>query len=130
VQSIRYGGRDLPDDGLDATAGAQLEITISAAAGEIDVSALDGDGKPSAGAVIALAPKGGGAIRGATADQNGAAVFRGLKPADYVVIAWEDIPPGAYADPEFVKQYEARGQTARVEPNGKHAAQVKVVPAE
>jgi hypothetical protein len=126
VKSIRYGGREVPDDGVVITGGA-IEITLSATAGGLTVAAVDKDGKPSVGAMIALVLD-GVAIRGSTADENGAASFNGLKPGDYTVLAWEDIPSGAWNDPDFRKQYS--GTSVKVEPRGKAVVQVKAVAAE
>jgi hypothetical protein len=126
VKSIRYGGRDVPEDGVDFTGGA-LEITLSATAGSVTAAALDKDGKPMPAAMVALYAN-GAAVRGYTTDETGVATFNGLKPGDYTVIAWEDIPPGAYLDPEYVKQYS--GTAVKLEPRGKAAVQVKAVAAE
>ena len=100
LKSISYGGREVPAGGIDIAGGA-IDVVISAAAGEITAAAVDKDGKPCAGATVALIPSDGGTAQGNTADENGAVTFRGLKPGDYTVIAWEDIPPGAYLDPDF-----------------------------
>jgi uncharacterized surface anchored protein len=127
LKSVSYGGREIPADGVEITGGA-IEVTISAAAGEVTAAAVDKDGKPVGGATVALIPKDGGSTQGGAADENGAVTFRGLKPGDYTVIAWEDIPPGAYLDPEFVKNYS--GTAVKIEPRQKAAVQVKAVAAE
>ena len=44
VKSIRYGGQEVPEDGIDITAGGEMEVTLSATAGEVD-SAAPGDGE-------------------------------------------------------------------------------------
>ncbi len=124
VKSIHYGGREVPDEGIDIAPGGAIEITLGATAGAIAASVVDKDGKPVGGATVALIPKEGGATRGSTADENGAASFSGLKPGDYTVIAWDDIPQGAYMDPEFVKTYS--GTAVKVEPRGRQSVQVKV----
>jgi uncharacterized surface anchored protein len=122
LKSISYGGREVPAGGIEIAGGA-IDVVISAAAGEISAAAVDKDGKPCAGATVALIPSDGGTTQGNTADENGGVTFRGLKPGDYTVIAWEDIPPGAYLDPEFVKNYP--GTTVKVEARQKAAVQVK-----
>jgi uncharacterized GH25 family protein len=128
VKSIRYGGREAPSEGVDITAGAAIDVTLSATAGDISAAAVDKDGKPVAGAMVALIAKDGGPVRGNTADENGAVSFTGLKPGDYGLIAWEDIPPGAHNDPEFIKQYSAT--TVKLEARGKQGIQVKAVVAQ
>ncbi len=128
LKSITYGGREVPADGVDLVAGGTIDVVINAAAGEIAAAVVDKDGKAVAGATVALIPKDGGSTQGNTADENGGVSFRSLKPGDYTLIAWEDIPPGAYLDPEFVKNYS--GTSVKVEPRGKATAQVKAVAAE
>jgi hypothetical protein len=132
VQSIRYGGQEVPDGGAEIAPGGSLDITLSATAGSIGGAVVDKDGKTVARATVALVPKGGPptAIKGNTTDENGAFSFSGLKPGDYLVFGWEDIPPGAYADPDFLKQYEGRAQTVALDRSGKQAVQLKVIPAE
>jgi hypothetical protein len=132
VKSIRYGGQDVADDGIDITAAGEMEITLSATAGEVDGAVVDKEGKPVAGATVALIPKDSSltSIQSRSGDEKGAATFKGLKPGEYRLIAWEDIPPGAYQDPEFRKPYEGRGESVKVDPGGKQAVQVKVIPAE
>jgi carboxypeptidase family protein len=132
VKSIRYGGQEMTDVGADIVPGGSIEITLSATAGTISGSAVDKDGKPVPGAIVALAPKDGApnSIKGNTTDENGAFSFSGLRPGDYLVYGWEDIPPGAYADPDFLKQYEGRAQTVKLDPSAKQAVQLKTIPAE
>ena len=126
VKSVRYGGREVSDDGVDFTGGT-IEVTLSATAGSVTAAALDKDGKPMASAMVAIYLN-GVAVRGYTTDETGVATFNGLKPGDYSVIAWEDIPPGAYMDPEYVKQYSSTAVS--FEPRGNAIVQVKGVAAD
>jgi protocatechuate 3,4-dioxygenase beta subunit len=132
VKSIRYGGQEMPESGIDIAPGGSIEVTLSATAGTISGAVVDKDGKPVPGATVALAAKDGppNSIKGNTTDENGAFSFSGLKPGDYRLYGWEDIPPGAYADPDFLKQYEGRAQTVKLDPSAKQAVQLKVIPAE
>jgi hypothetical protein len=38
-----------------------------------------------------------------------------LSPGAYTILAWDDIEPGAYQNPEFLKEVEDRGVKASVE---------------
>ncbi len=49
-----------------------------------------------------------------TTDQAGNFSFKNLTPGDYKVFAWEDIEPGAYSDPEFVKPVESKGESVNI----------------
>ena len=92
---------------------------------------MNKDGKPAAGAIVALYSKeGSGNPQGRSTDENGITSFRGLKPGDYRIMAFEDIEPGAYMDPEYVKPFESRAKTVKLDANGHEAVQVKLIPAE
>jgi hypothetical protein len=128
VKSIRYGGLDMPADGIDMLSSAPIEIVLSATAGQITGAVVDKDSKPVPNATVALfAPD--GTIRGNGTDETGTFTFRALKPGDYRVMAFEDIPSGAYQDPVFIKPFEGRAEKVKIEPSGKQAIQVKVVSA-
>ena len=130
VKTIRYGGVDVPDTGIELTGNGAIEVTLSATAGEVDGTVVDKDGKPAAGAIVALIPSDGSSPRANSADETGSVTFKGLKPGEYKLYAWEDIEPGAYQDPEFVKPFEGRAQTVKLVPSGHQPVQMKVIPAE
>jgi len=132
VKSIRFGGQEVPEDGIDVTSGGEMVIVLSATAGEVDGAVVDKEGKVVAGAIGALIPKDGPstAIQSRVGDEYGAVTFKGLKPGEYRLIAWEDIPPGAFLDPEFRKRFEGRGESVKLDASAKQAIQVKVIPAE
>jgi hypothetical protein len=128
VKSIRYGGRDVPENGVDMSGGGTLEITLSAAAAAVDGVVMDKDNKPVAGAVVALIPKDGSPASGRSADENGIVSFKGLKPGEYRLIAWEDVEPGAYMDPDFVKPFESKAKNVKLDAGGREALQLKAIP--
>jgi len=132
VKSIQFGGQDVPEDGVDITAAAPLEVTLRATAAEVDSAVIDKDGKPVPGAIVALIPKDGPAsqIRSQSADENGVVTMKGLKPGEYKLLAWEDVPWGAYQDPEFLKPFESRAQAVKLDDSAKQAVQLKAIPAE
>jgi protocatechuate 3,4-dioxygenase beta subunit len=132
VKSIRFGGQEVPEDGVDIAGGGPFEITLSATAAEVDGAVVDKEGKPVANATVALIPKDGPptAIKANNTDENGAVAFKGLKPGDYRLLAWEDVPSGAYQDPEFLKPFEGRAASVKLDPSAKQAVQVKVIPVE
>jgi hypothetical protein len=131
VKEIRYGGQPVPDEGIDILGSGVFEVTLSATAGQVDAAVVDKDGKPVAGALVALYPKSGKLddINSRSTNEKGAATFKGLKPGEYKLIAWEDIPYGAPQDPDFVKPFEGRGETVKLDPSGHQAVQVKAIPA-
>jgi hypothetical protein len=128
VKSLQYGGLDIPDDGIDMLSPAPIEVTLSATAGDISAAVVDKDGKPVPNALVALMPRDGKSTRANSSDDAGGVYFRGLKPGDYRIMAFEDIPQGAYQDPDFIKPFEGSATTVKLDPSGKQAVQVKLIP--
>ncbi|MEO8371009.1 MAG: carboxypeptidase regulatory-like domain-containing protein [Candidatus Solibacter sp.] len=130
VKSVSYGGVEVTDEGVVMTNGGALDITVSAAAGRVDAVVMDKDGKAGWHAVVALIPKDVAATVVSTADENGILSFKGLKPGEYRLIAWDDVESGAPYDPDFVKPYESRAKTVKVEASGHEAVQLKSIAAD
>jgi len=61
-------------------------------------------------------------------DQLGNVSFTNVAPGDYKVIAWEDVPQGAYLNADFVQPFEDRAQSVHVERNTSPSVQLKVIP--
>jgi uncharacterized surface anchored protein len=129
VQSVKYGGSEVTDAGVEMTNGGVLEVTVSAAAARVDAVVLNKDGKAGWHAVVALIPKDGGMTVVQTADENGILSFKGLKPGDYRLLAWEDVESGAPYDPDFVKPFEAQAKSVKLEAAGHEAVQLKAIAA-
>jgi protocatechuate 3,4-dioxygenase beta subunit len=127
IQSVKYGGSEVTEAGVEMTNGGALEVTISAAAARVDTVVLDKDGKPGWHAVVALIPKGGGPTMVQTADDNGMLSFKGLKPGDYRLLAWEDVETGAPYDPDFVKPFEGQAKSVKLDSAGHEALQLKAI---
>ncbi|HWC98418.1 MAG TPA: carboxypeptidase-like regulatory domain-containing protein [Candidatus Sulfopaludibacter sp.] len=131
VQSIKYGGQDVTEAGVDLVAGAPLEIVISATAGSITGAVTDKDGKPVVSAIVAFMPKDGTDRKTINStDENGTFTIKGLKPGDYRLYAWEDIEDGAYNDPEFLKKWSSRATDVTIDPSSQKSVQYKVISAE
>src|SRR5262249_40126150 len=129
VKSIQYGGLDVTDDGVDMLSPAPIEVTISGTAGEISAAGVDKDGKPATQMPGALGPWGRTKTPSHSSHDAGAVNFRGLKPGNYRIMAFEDIPPGAWQDPDFRKPFEGSATSVKLDPSGKQAVQVKLIPA-
>jgi hypothetical protein len=129
VKSIQYGGSEVTEDGVQMTAGGTLDIVISAAAGQMDLVVMNKDGKAANGAQV-LILKDGSPMQSRSADENGMLSIKGLKPADYRVIAWEDVDPERLWDPDYLRKFENDGKSIKISASGHEAAQVKAIPPE
>jgi len=131
VKSIQYAGQEVTEDGVEPNAGATLEIVLSATAGQLTGVVNDKDGKPVAGAAVGLYSKASpGTPMSFYTDENGTFTFKGLKPGEYRFLAWEDVEPGAYLDPEWVKPWEGRAADVKIDPSGQQTLQFRVISAE
>lgn len=69
------------------------------------------------------------AYRFSIADQNGHFTLRVIPPGNYKLFAWEDLEPGAYYDPEFIRKYEDVGMPITVSESAALNFAVRVLPA-
>jgi len=53
--------------------------------------------------------------------------IEGVPPGDYRAFSWEDIETGAWQDPEFIRNFEDRGNPVRVNENGTSNIQLRVI---
>jgi len=127
----KFGSTEALGDPLQVDASAQLSLQIGFNPGQIVVSVTDAASQPFAGAITVLIP----AVRNrvdlykqATSDQSGGVNFAGVAPGDYKIIAWEDVPQGAYLNADFVQPYEDRAQSVHIDRTSSITAQVKVIP--
>jgi hypothetical protein len=133
ARSIRFAGADVTEKGITfgKAGGATLAIALSASGARVDGTVRGADGNPRAGAVVALVP----AIRRyslykeATTDQNGGFEFGGLPPGEYKAYAWEQIASGQYQDPEWLKQFENKGQPLNLKAAGHEVVVLKAIGA-
>ena len=137
MKAARLGGDDVLDAGLTLSQGrpaGPLEIAVSAAGGHID-GVVQRDQKPFPGATVVLAPDANrrGQTRlysAAVSDQQGRFALGSIPPGDYELFAWERVEEGAYVDPDFLRRYEGRGKTVRVDEGGKLKVDLELIPAE
>jgi protocatechuate 3,4-dioxygenase beta subunit len=139
VKSARMGESEILTSGLDATAGqlAPLEVVLSPNAGQLSGAVTNPTtSQPAPGATVVLIPQEKDRrevfsfYKTVTTDQSGNFSFKNLTPGDYKVYAWEDIEPGAYSDPDFVKPVESKGESVNIKEGSKPAVQLTLIPAE
>lgn len=118
LKSIRFAGMEVSDDEFNVIRGTQatLEVTISSRGAHVQGTVSDADGLPAAGVTVVLVPD--EAHRSEfrrymqrTSDSYGRFDFRGIAPGDYKLFSWEQVEANAWEDPEFLKPFEAKGET-------------------
>ena len=134
VKSVQFGAQEVPEEGLDLSNGVagSLQITLSPAGAQVDGRVQDQEDKPVSGATVVLIPDSRrySLYKEVNSDQNGGFSFKGVAPGEYTALAWEDIEPGAYQDPEFLKQFEGKVQAVSLKASDHKSVQLKVIPLE
>jgi hypothetical protein len=127
----KFGNVDALGEPLQVDQSGSLALQVGFSPGQVAVGVADSVGQPFSGAITVLIPSVRNRTdlyRTVTSDQSGQVVFTGVAPGDYKVIAWEDVPQGAYLNADFVAPYEDRAQSIHVDRASSTAAQVKVIP--
>jgi hypothetical protein len=110
--------------------GSRLTLRIGFTPGQVTGTATDKAGQAFAAATTVLVPAARSRMdlyRTATSDQQGRFTFSNVPPGDYKVLAWEDIPRGAYTDPAFLKNYEDRGRSITIDKGENESVQIAVI---
>jgi Carboxypeptidase regulatory-like domain len=117
LKALRYGGAISPEDTFTPARGsnAPLELTISSKGARIRGSVVDADNLSAVGVWVVLVPdeahRGSRRLyKSASTDQYGRFELRGIVPGDYKLFSWEEAESGAWEDPEFVREFEAKGE--------------------
>jgi protocatechuate 3,4-dioxygenase beta subunit len=125
LKGVRSGSVDVLRDGLTLEGGGAvpLELALSDEVATLDGTVLDGDDQPVAGATVLLFPEPALRVRPdryytAIADQYGRYHLKDLAPGNYQVLAWDDVKPNSWFDPEFLKPLESAADSVAVRPKG------------
>jgi hypothetical protein len=126
IKSVRYGGREVPESGIDFSGDGELELVVSASAASLDGVAADRQGRPAGGATVMLEPAdGSGRILSGKADALGAFHFGGLRSGAYRVYAWEGVAPEP--SPVAVAPFQGQASTVRLEENAREKLQIATI---
>jgi len=134
IKSIRMEQTDLLRDEIMLRPGTtvHLDIVLAPDGGQIDGTALDKDEKPVAGATVIAIPEPSLRTRPdrfyqASTDQNGRYGLKNAAPGNYKIFAWDDVEPGVWFDPDYLREIEAQGQAITLQANGHESAQVHII---
>lgn len=126
----KLGGSDALGESLQIEQSAALSLQVGFTPGQISVAVTDNVGQPFPGAITVLIPSTrsrSDLYKTATSDPSGQVTFTGVAPGDYKILAWEDVPQGAYLNADFLAPFEDRGQAIHVDRGGVVSAQLKVI---
>jgi carboxypeptidase family protein len=133
LKSARLGQSNVLESLTISTAVSdELELLLASDSGEIGGTVLDKDRKPMAGVPVVLIPTSqrsrSDLYQFDLTDQNGKFKLSPAVPGDYKLFAWEDIGL-SFRDPDFLRVYEAFGQSVKVSEFSKQTIEVKIIPA-
>jgi hypothetical protein len=135
--AARSGAREVLDVGYTVSGDhAPIELVIGGpgSVGVVEGAAVNARGELIPSSTVVLVPAGErrtnpSAFRSTMTDQQGNFVIRSVLAGEYKVFAWEEVEPGAYVDPDFLKDFETRGEALRVQKGSQNAVTVRVIPA-
>ena len=137
LKSIRAGDQEVLDTGLDLNSGVSgaVQITLGQGSGQVSGTVQDAKQQPAPGSMVTLLPNPmkedrNDLYRISSTDQNGQFTLKGVPPGEYRLYAWEDIEPGRYMDPEFVKPHESKAQKITIKANSQEQVTIAQIVAE
>lgn len=144
VKSVVVGEREALGRRIDLTHGAsgRLQIILSLDGGQVEgtvqwerLPAPPPKGGIALSATVVLVPdpvkpEDSDSYRVTTTDQRGNFVFKGIRPGEYRLYAWEDVEPGAWFETEFLKASEDSSVKVKVTEGAKLSLQVPLISAE
>jgi len=130
VQKVKIGGQEVGRDGVEISSAAPFEVVLSSTAAAIAGLVTDKDGQPLALATVVLLPSDSGRAISATADRSGNFTVGRLRPGTYKLLAWEDVEPGAWDDPEIRKRYDSQAAEIQLGPRERRTTQLHAIQAE
>lgn len=133
VRSAVAGREGVLDKGLTGGTSRSLEIAV-AQGGQLSGAVKNADGTADAGVSVVLVPERplpglSDDDRTAATDQNGNYKLIGVRPGRYRVYAFERMEPGAFQDPEWLKQYENDGKSVEISGTGQQTLNLKPIVA-
>src|SRR5205807_6163475 len=111
---------------------AGWRLVVSSAGGRIEGQALTEEQLPATGCIVALIPEPRyrsqtALFKSSTTDQFGHFTLRGIPPGEYKLFAWDDIEPGAYQNPDFLRPYEQKGKSVHVDEGGRVTIELRLI---
>jgi hypothetical protein len=134
VRRIQLEGKDITEEGLTISGSAkvQIEIVVAKDGAAIEGTVVDKDEKPAAGATVVLVPEPALRTRAklfhqGESDQSGRFRMDMVPPGTYKLFAWDDLEPGIWWDPDFLKDYEEKGEPVTLKPREKQSVKLRLI---
>lgn len=115
------------------TAGSPLQVLLGAEGGRLQAAAYNAKGELQTPAHFVLVPDGErrerrDQYRLADSGDDGQASLRGIPPGSYKLLAWEELEPNAYLNPDYLRGYEDLGVPVKIASGDNKPVSVRVIP--
>jgi hypothetical protein len=133
VKAIRLGNSDVLSQGLhlNGPSEGQLEVIIGKA-GQVSGRVIDARQQTVVNVTVAAVPE--AALRSrpdlykkTRTDGSGRFRLFGIAPGEYKLFAWEQVEDGIWHDADFLRPFESRGKTVRVDEGRTENVDVPVI---
>jgi hypothetical protein len=132
IKEVRYSENIVPDATIRVAKGTvgSLEITLSSRGAHVQGTVLSEESLPAVGAWAVAIPdkKTRRASYSANTDQYGHFEVRGLPPGKYKLFGWTGLQQGAWEDPEFLREHEAKATVIEVNEGDAKTVELKLIP--
>lgn len=133
ISSVKAGGREVQGRDVDFSERVPDGIEVVA---KPDGATVSGTvlyrGAPFAEARVVLVPQDSHPTlpnRFTSSREDGTFTITGIPPGTYRLFAWEEVEPGAWEDPEFMRPYEKEGFKIVLESRATESVRVNLIPA-
>lgn len=133
VKSVTVGGTTLEDNTFHAGRDPiqDMEILIGTRGARIEGTAFGTNGEALSNVAVVLVPERRGLIglyKSSFTDAAGKYFFEGVAPGMYKVFSWEDVEPGNWFNPDFLRAFEDSGSVVEARESDRIRADVPVHP--
>jgi len=137
LEDLRQGPVSVYSDGfaISDRPGEPIEVVLASPGGRLEGVVRNLRQEPAARTTVVLVPD---ATRredrrkyfNVQSDSDGKFTFRAIPPGTYKVLAWESVPGAAWLNAEFMRKYEARGETVVFTKGASSTVQLIAIPKE
>ena len=133
LKSVRFEKQETINTGFEVSEpkSYHLDLVASGDGAQLSGAVKDSEGAPSAGATVVLVPAGAALGRverlykTASTGHDGKYVLQGIPPGAYRLYCWEEVEPGIWFEPDFLKAYEGHAVEVSLAANDRKTADLK-----
>jgi hypothetical protein len=137
VKAVRLEGTDITDQEIDFGEGVrQVEVVLTDRVSQVRGSVVERTGRPVAGGSVivfvdntALWGESSRHVRETRSGRDGQFQVTGLPPADYLAVAVENLPVGAWRNPDVLNRLRPLATRFHLEEGGERVVSLRPSPA-